>query len=427
MRKKYTLLLISLFLITTAGLTQTVTPKRVKVFLDCSNTWCDETFIRTEINIIDFVIDRISADIHLLITSQETGSAGQQFQLLFIHQQPIRKTDTLRFETKPLATAATIREQLVKHIQIGLIGAIAKSGFAEEISIQTKVNNSTSPTKNNGNQNTKDKWNYWNFRAGMDGSFNSDQNYSSRNLGGRFSANRITNDLKILFNFSGNDNRNRFSIDEDVIKVKNNSFLFLHQLAKSINSHWSLGYEIAANRNTFNNIRSLWYFSPGIEYNIYPYSSVNSKLLTIRYGADIRHNRYFDTSIFNKKSEYQSGHNLSVYLSLNQKWGSVSTGFYYRNYFNNWKQMNISFNSYVEIRLNGSLSFYVYAYPTIVRDQIFLPKGEASSDDILSRRRQLQTNYFMYMGAGFTYRFGTILNNFINPRFNSGGAAFYFN
>jgi hypothetical protein len=68
----------------------------------------------------------------------------------------------------------------------------------------------------------------------------------------------------------------------------------------------------------------------------------------------------------------------------------------------------------------------MYAFPSIVRDQVFLPKGDASADDILSRRRQLQTNYNFFMGFGVTYRFGSVLNNFVNPRFNNSGNSMFF-
>jgi len=60
--------------------------QRLKVYVDCSNTWCDNTFIRTEINIVDFLLDRIAADVHILITSQQNGSGGSQFQMLFYGQ-----------------------------------------------------------------------------------------------------------------------------------------------------------------------------------------------------------------------------------------------------------------------------------------------------------------------------------------------------
>jgi hypothetical protein len=401
--------------------------ERIKVFLDCSNTWCDETYIRTEINTVDYIIDRVSADVHVLLTTQNIGSGGEQFQLIFYglnHYQ--KEPDTLRFETLPLATDVEEREALVHYLKAGLIPFIAKAGYLNEVTLLTKQQANTDKKEKAGNAATKDKWNYWVFRTRINGNFNSDQNYRSRDLGSRISADRITDKQKLSFSLNANDNRNTFIINNKKIQVRNHSINFAHLFAKSINEHWTYGYELNGSQATFVNIKKSISFNPAIEYNVFPYSNVNTKLLTIRYGPDIRSNQYYDTTIYGKTDEILGGHNLSVNLSLNQKWGTISTGMNYRNFFHNWRLYNLSFNTYVDVRLTGNLSFNIYAFPSIVRDQVFLPKGDATADDILSRRRQLQTNYNFYMGFGVTYRFGSVLNNFVNPRFNNGGGGMFF-
>lgn len=419
--------LLVVFLLCTSYVcfSQTTPKKRLSVFVDCSNMWCDLTYIRTEINVVDFVIDRIAADVHVLLTAQNIGSGGEQFQLIFYGLNRFAGIkDTLRFETLPLATDAEERELTVKYLQAGLAPFIAKAGYLNELTIQSKLKTDSTGKAKQSNQNTKDKWNYWVFRSGVDGNFSSDQNYKSQNLNARFNANRVTDKLKILFSVNAGENRNVFNIGTDKLTIKNHNLNFSHTFAKSINEHWTYGYDAFALQNTFSNIKSQFYVSPGIEYNIFPYKNVNSKLLTIRYGVDVRSNSYYDSTIYEKTREWLPGQNLSVNLSLNQKWGTISTGVTYRNYFTDWRFYNISFNTFMDVRLTGNLSFNLYAFPSIVRDQVFLPKGDATSDDILSRRRQLQSNYNFFMGFGITYRFGSILNNFVNPRFNNGGGNF---
>ena len=84
MRKPFLIiaLLFCAFLINAQNSSQT--PHRLKVFIDCNNTWCDQNFIKTEINIVDFLLDNQAADLHILITEQETGGGGSQFQLIFL-------------------------------------------------------------------------------------------------------------------------------------------------------------------------------------------------------------------------------------------------------------------------------------------------------------------------------------------------------
>src|SRR5512139_1491221 len=59
------------------------TSEALRVFLDCQ-TYCDFDFFRTEIAFVNFVRDRKDADVHILITSQRTGSGGSEYTLKFI-------------------------------------------------------------------------------------------------------------------------------------------------------------------------------------------------------------------------------------------------------------------------------------------------------------------------------------------------------
>ncbi len=74
----------------------------------------------------------------------------------------------------------------------------------------------------------------------------------------------------------------------------------------------------------------------------------------------------------------------------------------------------------MDVRISGGLSFYMYAFGSIVRDQLSLPKGAASEQEILTRRRQLASGYNFYTSFGLNYRFGSKVNNFVNPRFTGG-------
>ena len=49
--------------------------KAPKVYIDCLE--CDLDYIRTEITFVNYVRDRKEADVHILITTQDTGSGGR--------------------------------------------------------------------------------------------------------------------------------------------------------------------------------------------------------------------------------------------------------------------------------------------------------------------------------------------------------------
>lgn len=52
----------------------------------------------------------------------------------------------------------------------------------------------------------------------------------------------------------------------------------------------------------------------------------------------------------------------------------------------------------------------------IINDQISLPRGEASIEDILLGQSQLATNFETDLSFGLSYTFGSLYNNVINTR-----------
>ncbi|MER3497201.1 MAG: hypothetical protein C4308_00465 [Chitinophagaceae bacterium] len=205
---------------------------------------------------------------------------------------------------------------------------------------------------------------------------------------------------------------------EEKLTIKNNSYSFEHYLIKSISQHWSWGYQTELSRNTFSNNKLRTELTTGVEYNIYPYKDVNTKYFTIAHLLDVRKNNYFDTTLFNKTRETLFGHGLQSKISFNQKWGNGSVGIKYHNFFSNWKYFNLGMNCGLDIRITGGLSFNIFTYAELTRDQIYLPKGGATPQEVLTRRRQIASGYNIFSFFGLQYRFGSKLNNFVNPRFD---------
>jgi hypothetical protein len=260
--------------------------------------------------------------------------------------------------------------------------------------------------------------------VGVSGYINGDEIYNTTNFKGNLSANRITDELKISFSLRAGKNKSTFEFETPTgltkIETDNDSYRFYHQLVKSISSHWSYGYDLVLSKSTFSNDKFTSIFQPAVEYNFFPYSEVNYRFFTVRYGVDVRRNEYIDTTLFEKKREILFGHGLTSRLSYNQKWGTTSVGFNYHNYLHDWQYFNIGLNAQVDVRISGGLSFYMYAFGGIVRDQLSLPKGAASEQEILTRRRQLASGYNFYTSFGLNYRFSSKVNNFVNPRFTGG-------
>ena len=83
-------------------------------------------------------------------------------------------------------------------------------------------------------------------------------------------------------------------------------------------------------------------------------------------------------------------------------------------------------NGFVQLRLFRGFSLNVNGFYAWVRDQLFLPAGAASTEEILLRQRQLETSFTYFTSIGFSYQFGSIFNNVVNPRFGGGGGGSFF-
>ncbi|MDH5608393.1 MAG: hypothetical protein OEY56_02855 [Cyclobacteriaceae bacterium] len=420
MSMKRTLLLLPfLFLFFLPSFSQ---PK-LMVFLDCSNTGCDWNYIRTELPVVNYSRDRIASDVHVLITNQWNGSGGREYQMIFYGQNEFAScVDTISYKTKFNSTEFELRQAMVTNLKVGLVPFLIKNGQLDLIKVEFGEVQDT--TEHNVEQ--EDPWNYWSIRLGANGNIGIDQNYTSTRLGGSIRSSQVTDEKKVVFSVFGNENNSEYTYVNDSgftekTLVINHEYGFDHMNIWSMGEKWALGYEVGYFSNTFNNFKNVYYASPSIEYNLFPYSDVNNKMLTLRYGIGASQNEYIDTTLYNKTAEFVGAEYLSLTSRFNQKWGNIETRLKYQHYFHDLALNNLSFNSDIEVRVTGGLSFNIYLWGALVHDQIYLPKGDANAEQVLTRQRALASSFNFRTYFGFNYRFGSKLNNFVNPRFGSRG------
>ena len=73
------------------------------------------------------------------------------------------------------------------------------------------------------------------------------------------------------------------------------------------------------------------------------------------------------------------------------------------------------------MRLVGGLSVNFFGHIARVRDQVFLPRRDASEEEVLLRKRDLQTSFDYQVNVNLRFTFGSIFNNIVKPRFDFGG------
>ena len=93
--------------------------------------------IKEEITFINYVNDRQTADIHLIISRSQTGSGGQEYNIRYIGLKEFKGRDSeLKHFSASTDTMDQIRKGLVKKIKQGLIPYISDTPLADYISIK---------------------------------------------------------------------------------------------------------------------------------------------------------------------------------------------------------------------------------------------------------------------------------------------------
>ena len=81
-----------------------------------------------------------------------------------------------------------------------------------------------------------------------------------------------------------------------------------------------------------------------------------------------------------------------------------------------WAKNRVEMNTSVSFRVMKGLSVNFGGFFELINDQISLPRGGASLEEILLGQAQLATDFEASVNFGFSYTFGALYNNVINTR-----------
>ncbi|MEA3421216.1 MAG: hypothetical protein U9Q97_06020 [Acidobacteriota bacterium] len=387
-----------------------------RVFIDCRR--CDKDYIRTEITYVNYVRDRKDADIHVLITSQRTGSGGTEYTMAFIGLENYSDVqNTLTYVANKTNTWDETRKGMVDVLKRGLFPYVLKTPIGEHVFIQFKEK--VEPTD------VEDKWNFWVFSISMDGRLGGQTTRSSNSINANFSANRVTPELKIRMGFSGNFDEKKYEYDEETIVSKSERKGFNGLFVKSLNEYWSLGSWIEVSSSTYSNIKSLYVFAPAVEYNFFPYSESTRRQLRCLYKIGLNSANYIEETIYEKMSEKLFSESLSTTMEVREQWGNISTSLVGSHFFHDFKKNRVVLRGSVSLRIFKGLFMNVRGRYERIHDQLSLPMEGVTLEEMLLTRKELATKYEYSVSLGLSYTFGSVFSNVVNPRFGNGGRRYY--
>jgi hypothetical protein len=197
-------------------------------------------------------------------------------------------------------------------------------------------------------------------------------------------------------------------------------------VVRSVGPHLSVGGRAAVSTSTFGNMRLSVSVTPAVEYNFFDYAESTRRQFVVRYGAGARYYDYREMTIFGEVEETRPVHTLDVGYVTRQPWGNIDIGASASQFLHDRSKYSANIGGGLnDIRLFRGFSLNLYGNYSHVRDQLTLPAGDLTPEQILLRQRELATGYRFYISGGLSYRFGSIFNNVVNPRFggSSGGVV----
>ncbi len=387
--------------------------ERARVFLDCGA--CDFNYLRQEIQFVDYVRDRTDADVHVLATTQRTGAGGTEYVFKFIGLGRFAGVnDELKFTAQQTSTTEERRIGYTRVLKLGLVRYVASSDLAGDLILTYRPPGDAAAVATP----VQDPWNLWTFQVRGSGSTSGEKRNSARSFNPSFSANRTTDMWKLNSNINLNFRENSYTLSDGDKFVDNshdhNSSILL---VKSLGDHWAAAVRGRWASTTFLNQDRAVRAAAGVEYSFFPYRVSANKELTAQATVGVTHFDYIERTIYEKETEAVADLYFIARYNARQPWGSSGVSFETSTYLHDFGRHRLAVDGDIDIRLFRGFSLSLDGSASRIRDQLYLRAGEATDEEILLRRRQLETGYRYGFSVGFSYTFGSIFNNIVNTRF----------
>ncbi|MFY0626692.1 MAG: hypothetical protein JXR07_10365 [Reichenbachiella sp.] len=389
---------------------QASTDNEINVFIDCNS--CDQNFLRKEINYINHVRNIQDADIYILI-NRVRSAASQIYDFTLIgHNQFDGIGNEFEYALSNTLTSDERRIAIKNVIEKSLVAYLIHTPMNNELSLDINKNVLRHETPSI----VDDPWNNWVFD--LYGQLNFDHQQARRKFEIRsgFNAQYVTEDWRIKSNLRYESSK--LTIIEDsssIVSIREKKYANASAV-KSLGSHWSTGVFSGINANSYENILRRIYVGPALEFSFFPYTEVLQKEITLAYRVGLIRQNYIEESIYQVFNDNYMNQSISLNIKYRQPWGTISTNISGSHAINNFDRNRLELYNYANIRVFKGFSIRFSADMDLIQDQISLPAGNASLEDVLLQQRAIASNFDLTLGVGINYTFGSIYNNVLNTR-----------
>jgi len=375
----------------------------------------DISLLSDKINFAVFVSEKDSALVIVKIEEGPIESGGKKFIITFTGRNELKGiNDELSYVPNPDETEENKKQTLAVMLKVALIKYAAHTPVSENISIQYDHTEEQVAA-------VKDKWNYWLFNINCHFDLNGEESMKGKSFSGGFSARRITDAWKIRGDIHTYYDEDIFDMEEIGLSytdiTRNHNFSGL--IVKSLSDHWSIGSFSKASQATYYNNKFSVELAPAVEYNIFPYIESEKRSFTFLYRLGYIYRKYWEETIYGKTNEGLFQTSLMADVEIFKTWGSIESSLTGSLYLKDFAQNRLTWNFEIDIRIFKRLTFDIEWRLSMIHDQLFLEREGASYEEVLLRRKRLETQYDYSIEFGIGYSFGSLKNNIVNPIFGN--------
>ena len=388
---------------------------RLRVFIDCSGEQrCYDDYLRETVQIVEYVRDRADADVHVLITVAATASRGSEYTLSFLGQNQLATTTrTLRVITESTDTEDITRRRLASALTLGLLGFLTGDEVPRDLSVEADLEGAAPPTVE-----AADPWNRWIFSINGSGEFEAEESTEESEWSLTIGADRVTPDWKLSVGAEYNQTGETFDLEDDErLSVETQSRRINGLIVRSAGEHWSYGGRSQIGSSTFDNLKVDFQAAPAVEWNYFPYSMYTRRQLRLQYAIGVNYRRYYEETLYGKLEETRRSQEVSGAYEQRETWGTLVGRVEFSNFFPGLGTNRFTVDAEANVRIVRGLSLSLEVSASRIRDQLSLPKRDATPEEVLLRLRQLSSGFETRLQIGFTYQFGSRFASIVNPRF----------
>jgi hypothetical protein len=383
--------------------------EHIKLFVECN---CDKSYIRQEIKYIDHVRDQGLSNVTLFIYDLPNGSGGRTYKLEFSGLssfEGITKTST--FDSNANMTVDEVRKQLTQVIGKSLLPYVLQSDLQDRITYQIEGDNSKEEA-----QAIEDPWKNWIFEVYGEGKFDKEASRKRFEYKVGLESDKVTENWRVRADAQLTHLNSKFIRDEEEFTSTRDRYWGSASIVRSVSDHWSTGIFGNLRHDTYTNMDLSMGFSPAIEYNIFPYSEVLKREIVFAYKIGYLYNNYIETTIFGFEDESIWNHSFDVQVRYRQPWGNIFSRIRASSFLEDFSKNRLQMNSNVSVRVIKGFSVRFSGNLEFIHDQVNLPAGDASLEDVLLQQKQIATDFDLGFSVGLSYTFGSAFNNIINTR-----------